>query len=144
MAVKSGNKYRIYLTTAGSGSGSGNDSWIAGEQSNSVDFNNNAIDASDKSTEWDQFISGNKNWTASATFNLDDSASTGQKTLLQSLVSGASVHIFIGELNNSARSEGHAGAAIITAISQSAERNGIVSRQVTFQGTGAPTMVYPS
>jgi len=142
MAVKSGNKYRIYLT--GSGSGAGSDVWIAGEQSNSVDFNNNAIDASDKSTEWDQFISGNKNWTASATFNLDDSASTGQKTLLQSLVSGASVHIFIGELNNSARSEGHAGAAIITAISQSAERNGIVSRQVTFQGTGAPTMVYPS
>jgi Phage major tail protein 2. len=145
MAVKSGNKYRIYLTTAGSGSGSGsNDSWIAGEQSNNVDFNNNAIDASDKSTEWDQFISGNKNWTASATFNLDDSASTGQKTLLQSLVSGDKVSIFIGELNNGARSEGHAGDAIITAISQSAERNGIVSRQVTFQGTGAPTMVYPS
>jgi len=142
MAVKSGNKHRVYLTT-GSGSGA-SDTWIAGEQSNTVDFSNNAIDASDKSTEWDQFISGNKNWTASATFNLDSSASNGQKTLLQSLVSGAKVKVFIGEVSNSARSEGTAGEAIITAISQTAERNGILSRQVTFQGTGAPTIVYPS
>jgi predicted secreted protein len=142
MAVKSGNKHRVYLTT-GSGSGA-SDTWIAGEQSNTVDFNNNAIDASDKSTEWDQFISGNKNWTASATFNLDSSASNGQKTLLQSLVNGAKVKVFIGEVNNSARSEGTAGEAIITAISQTAERNGILSRQVTFQGTGAPTIVYPA
>ena len=146
MAVKSGNSYRVYLTTTtGSGSGAANtDTWIAGEQSNSVDFNNNAIDASDKSTVWDQFISGNKNWTASATFNLDSSASNGQKTLLQSLVSGDKVKLFIGEINNSARSEGTAGEAIITAISQTAERNGILSRQVTFQGTGAPTLVFPS
>lgn len=71
MAVKSGNKRRVYLTT-----GSGNTrTWIVGEQSNSIDYTNNALDASDKSTEWDQFISGNKNWTATATFNLDNAAS---------------------------------------------------------------------
>ena len=144
MAVKSGNKHRVYLTT-GSGSGAGTDTWIAGEQSNTVDFTNNAIDASDKSTEWDQFISGNKNWTATATFNLDSSANNGQKTLLQSLVSGATVKVFIGELGSgSGRAEGTAGEAIISAISQTAERNGILSRQVTFQGTGAPTIVYPA
>lgn len=141
--VKSGNKHRVYLTT-GSGSGQGNDTWIAGEQSNTVDFSNNAIDASDKSTEWDQFISGNKNWTAQATFNLDSAANNGQKTLLQSLVSGAKVKLFIGELGSgNGRAEGTAGEAIITAISQTAERNGILSRQVTFQGTGAPTIVFP-
>ena len=144
--VKSGNKHRVYLTTTtGSGSGAANtDTWIAGEQSNSVDYNNNAIDASDKSTEWDQYISGNKNWTASATFNLDDTASSGQKTLLQSLISGAKVKIFVGEVVNNARSEGMGGEAIITAISQTAERNNILSRTVTFQGTGAPTPVFPS
>lgn len=140
MAVKSGNKHRVYLTT---GTGTPTDTWIAGEQSNSVDFTNNAIDASDKSTEWDQFISGNKSWSATATFNLDDGASEGQKSLLQSLVSGDKVRIFIGEVANNSRSEGMAGEAIITAISQSAERNGILSRQVTFQGTGAPTIIYP-
>lgn len=140
MAVKSGNKHRVYLTT---GTGTPTDTWIAGEQSNNVDFTNNAIDASDKSTEWDQFISGNKSWSATATFNLDDSASEGQKSLLQSLVSGDKVRIFIGEVANNSRSEGTAGEAIITAISQSAERNGILSRQVTFQGTGAPTIIYP-
>ena len=145
MAVKSGNKYRVYLTTAGSGSGSGTDTWIAGEQSNTVDYTNNAIDASDKSTEWDQFISGNKSWTASATFNLDNASSGEQKKLLQALVNGTKVKLFIGELGSgNGRAEGMAGEAIITAISQTAERNNILSRQVTFQGTGAPSMVYPS
>jgi predicted secreted protein len=88
MAVKSGNKRRVYITPSGSAA---TKTWIAGEQSNSVNYTNNAIDASDKSTEWDQFISGNKSWTASATFNLDNAASTQQKTLLQSLVNGAEV-----------------------------------------------------
>jgi predicted secreted protein len=142
MAVKSGNKRRVYLSTSGS---TPTNTWIAGEQSNSVNYTNNAIDASDKSTEWDQFISGNKNWTASATFNLDNSASQQQKTLLQSLVNGASVMIFIGELGSgSAIVEGMAGTAIVSAISETAERNGIITREVTFTGSGAPTLTYPA
>lgn len=141
MAVKSGNKRRVYLTT-----GSGNTrTWIAGEQSNSIDYTNNALDASDKSTEWDQFISGNKNWTATATFNLDNAATAQQKTLLQSLISGAAVSIFIGELGSgNAIAEGMGGSAIITSISETAERNGIITREITFTGSGAPTMTFPA
>lgn len=141
MAVKSGNKRRVYLTT-----GSGNTrTWIVGEQSNSIDYTNNALDASDKSTDWDQFISGNKNWTATATFNLDNAASSQQKTLLQSLISGAAVSIFIGELGSgNAIAEGMAGSAIITSISETAERNGIITREITFTGSGAPTMTFPA
>jgi predicted secreted protein len=141
MAVKSGNKRRVYLTT---GSGSTR-TWIAGEQSNSIDYTNNALDASDKSTEWDQFISGNKNWTATATFNLDNAASSQQKSLLQSLMNGDAVSIFIGELGSgNAIAEGMAGTAIITSISETAERNGIITREITFTGSGAPTMTFPA
>lgn len=141
MAVKSGSKRRVYLTT-----GSGNTrTWIVGEQSNSIDYTNNALDASDKSTEWDQFISGNKNWTATATFNLDNAATAQQKTLLQSLISGAAVSIFIGELGSgNAIAEGMAGSAIITAISETAERNGIITREITFTGSGAPSVTFPA
>ena len=141
MAVKSGNKRRVYLTT-----GSGNTrTWIVGEQSNSIDYTNNALDASDKSTERDQFIAGNKNWTATATFNLDNAASSQQKTLLQSLISGAAVSIFIGELGSgNAIAEGMAGSAIITSISETAERNGIITREITFTGSGAPVMTFPA
>jgi predicted secreted protein len=140
--VKSGNKHRVYLTT---GSGQGTDTWIAGEQSNSVDINGNAIDASDKSSEWDQYIPGNKNWAVQATFNLDSSATNGQKTLMQSLVNGTKVKVFVGELGSgNGRVEGMGGEAIVTAVSQTAERNGILSRQVTLQGTGAPTFTYPA
>jgi predicted secreted protein len=142
MAVKSGNKRRVYISATGSAS---SNTWIAGEQSNSVNYTNNALDASDKSTEWDQFISGNKSWTASATFNLDNAASGEQKKLLQALVSGAVVNVFIGELGSTnGRVDGVAGTAIITAISETAERNGIITREVTFTGSGAPTMVYPA
>jgi predicted secreted protein len=142
MAVKAGNKRRVYLTT---GTSQETDTWIAGEQSNSVNYTNNALDASDKSTEWDKFISGNKSWTASATFNLDNSASQQQKALLQALVNGAEVKIFIGEIGSgNGRVEGMAGTAIITAISETAERNGIITREVTFTGSGAPSMVYPA
>lgn len=141
MAVKSGNKRRVYLTT---GSGSTR-TWIAGEQSNSIDYTNNALDASDKSTEWDQFISGNKNWTATATFNLDNAASSQQKSLLQSLMNGDAVSIFIGEIGSgSAITEGMAGTAIITSISETAERNGIITREITFTGSGAPVMTFPA
>lgn len=142
MAVKSGNKRRVYLTT---GSGSGTNTWIAGEQSNSIDYTNNAIDASDKSTEWDQFISGNKSWTVSATFNLDNSSTQQQKVLLQSLINGASVRIFVGELGSgNGVVEGMAGSGIVSSISETAERNGIVSREVTITGSGAPTVTYPA
>ena len=141
---KTGNKHRVYLTTPGSGSGAGTDTWIAGEQSNSFDMNAAAIDTSDKSSAWDQFIPGNKNWTATATFNLDNSATNGQKTLLQSIINGTEVQLFIGELNNSARSEGKAGKAIVTAVSENSERNNVLSRTITFQGTGAVTLVFPS
>lgn len=142
MGVKSGNKRRVYLTT---GASTTTRTWIAGEQSNSVNYTNNAIDASDKSTEWDQFISGNKSWTASATFNLDNSATQQQKTLLQSLISGAEVTIFIGELGSgNGVVEGMAGTALISAISETAERNGIITREVTFTGSGAPTVTYPA
>lgn len=141
MAVKSGNKRRVYLTTGSSNTRT----WIVGEQSNSIDYTNNALDASDKSTEWDQFISGNKNWTATATFNLDNAASSQQKTLLQSLISGQAVSIFIGELGSgNAIAEGMAGSAIITSISETAERNGIITREITFTGSGAPTMTFPA
>lgn len=142
MAVKSGNKRRVYITTSGNTPAN---TWIAGEQSNSVNYTNNAIDASDKSTEWDQFISGNKSWTASATFNLDNSSTQQQKVLLQSLVNGSEVDIFIGELGSgNGIVEGMAGKAIISAISETAERNGIITREVTFTGSGAPTVTYPA
>lgn len=140
--VKSGNKRRVYLSTTNQNTTT--HTWIAGEQNNSIDYTNNAIDASDKSSEWDQFISGNKNWTANATFNLDNSASNEQKKLLQALVSGEEVNIFIGELDGNTVLEGTAGKAIITSISEAAERNGILSRDVTFQGNGAPTITYPA
>ena len=64
--------------------------------------------------------------------------------MLQALVAGTKVKIFIGELADGEQSDGVAGDALITSISESSEQDGIVSRDISFQGCGAPTPVYPS
>jgi hypothetical protein len=60
-------------------------------------------------------------------------------------MNGDAVSIFIGELGSgNAIAEGMAGTAIITSISETAERNGIITREITFTGSGAPTMTFPA
>lgn len=137
-----GSERKIYL-----GVTSGNSStytWISGETSNSLNLNNTAIDVSDKSSIWDSFISGSKNWDANADFNLDNSATAKQKELLQSLVAGTQVSIFIGILSSGAPADGVAGNALIESISESSERSGVITRSITFKGVGAPTPTFPA
>ena len=52
MAAKLGNTVKCYI-------GSGH-TWLAGEQSNSVNRTQEAIEVSDKSTDWAQYIPGKK------------------------------------------------------------------------------------
>lgn len=135
---------KIYITTTVSNATT--NTWIAGEISNSIDLSDSTIDVSDKDSAWDAFISGQKSWSASAEFNLDNASTGKQKELLQSLVAGTQVKIFIGIVSGTtpAQTDGIAGDAYIESISESAERGGVVSRSISFKGTGAPTPVYPS
>jgi len=140
--AQNGTDWRVYLSvTQGSTT---TDTVIAGETKANIEFSVNSIDTSDKSSAWDSFMAGSKSWKASATFNLDNSATAKQKDLLTSLTAGTPVNIFVGKLSSSSRTEGHAGAAIIESISETYERNGVITREVSFKGTGAPTSVFPA
>jgi predicted secreted protein len=135
---------KIYITTIVTNATV--NTWIAGETSNSFDISDSPIDVSDKESAWDAFISGQKTWSASADFNLDNSSTGKQKELLQNLITGTKVKIFIGIVSGTTpvQTDGIAGEAIIESISESAEKGGIVSRSISFKGTGAPTPVFPA
>ena len=128
------NKFYIKISTTWT--------WLTGEQNNSFNRTAEAIEVSDKSTDWAQFIAGKKGATAEVTVFADNS-NTAQKNVLTSFASGAEVDIFIGELSNSSPSSGDAAKAIITAVSDTNDFGAVSTRQISLTINGAVTH-YPA
>ena len=133
----SGRARKIYLSVEG---GSTNN-WIAGEISNSLDISRETFGGTDKESLWDDFFAGKGSWSGSASFNLDNTANGGQITLLNSIIAGTYVYLFVGELNGTAQGNGIFGKAIVTSVSESNADGSVSSRDISFQGCGAPTKV---
>lgn len=136
MAV-SGRTRKIYLSVEGGGT----NTWITGEISNSLDISRETFGGADKSSLWDDFFAGKGSWSGSASFNLDNTAGGGQISLLNSIIAGTYVYLFVGELSGGAQSSGIFGKAIVTSVSESNADGSVSSRDISFQGCGAPTKV---
>ena len=136
MAV-SGRTRKIYLSS----SDKGTNTWIVGETSNSLDISRETFGGGAKEDEWDDFFAGRGSWNASASFNLDNSADKNQISLLDSLIAGTKVYLFIGTVTAGAQTEGVWGEALVTSVSESNADGSVSSRDVSFQGCGAPTKV---
>ena len=137
-----GNERRVYIVT---GSSSSTYTWLAGEQSNSFNRTAEAIETSDKSTDWAQFLSGKKGATAEVTVYTNDSDAQ-QKAALAALHNGAQVRVFVGTLTSGsspAPSEGDVFAAVVTAISDTNDNGAVASRSISLTATGAVTH-YPT
>lgn len=140
--VQLGNTRRVYIVT---GSSSKTYTWLSGEQNNSFNRTAEAIEDSDKSTEWAQFLSGKKGATAEVTVYTDDNDAQ-QKAALAALEAGTPVSVFIGTLSSGsspAPSEGDAFKAIITAINDTNDNGAVASRSLSLTATGAVTH-YPT
>lgn len=81
------------------------------------------------------YIAGQQGWTASVTAQLDPTDTTGQGALTK----GASVTLNLYPAGDQLGDAEYSGSAIITSISTSSERSGIVSASFEAQGTGALT-----
>lgn len=136
MAV-SGRTRKIYLSVEAGAT----NTWIAGEISNSLDISRETFGGADKSSLWDDFFAGKGSWSGSASFNLDNTAGGGQISLLNSIIAGTYVYLFVGELSGGAQSNGIFGKAIVTSVSESNADGSVSSRDISFQGCGAPTKV---
>lgn len=128
------NKFYIKISTTWT--------WLTGEQNNSFNRTAEAIEVSDKSTDWAQFIAGKKGATAEVTVFADNS-NAAQKNVLSAFASGAEVDFFIGELSTNTPSSGDVGKAIITAISDTNDFGAVSSRNISLTVTGAVTH-YPA
>ena len=133
----SGRARKIYLSVEGGAT----NTWIAGEISNSLDISRETFGGTDKESLWDDFFAGKGSWSGSASFNLDNTAGGGQITLLNSIIAGTYVYLFVGELNGGTQSNGIFGKAIVTSVSESNADGSVSSRDISFQGCGAPTKV---
>lgn len=133
-----GNKTKFYLTTAG---GTGTFTWLVGEQSHSFNETADMIDVSDKSTDWRQYIYGQKGATADVTVFADDEA---QKTLLEALRKGETVYCFSGELNDDGKTpvRGRLFEALVGSIGDTFDKGAMASRSLSLTVTGAPEF-YP-
>lgn len=136
MAV-SGRARKIYLSVEGGAT----NTWITGEISNSLDISRETFGGTDKASLWDDFFAGKGSWSGSASFNLDNTANGGQISLLNSIIAGTYVYLFVGELNGTAQGNGIFGKAIVTSVSESNADGSVSSRDISFQGCGAPTKV---
>lgn len=125
-----GNKRKFYVGTSSSGSWT----WLTGEQSNSFNLNAEMIDVSDKSSEWQQFISGIKGATAEVT--VFSGADTQQEQLMNALIAGTSVYCFVGELSGQTTSSGYIFEALVSSIGETNDNGAVSSRSISLQVTG--------
>lgn len=119
--------------------------WLTGEQSNNVNRTQEAIEVSDKSTAWAQFIAGKKGATIDATIFADNS-DTAQQEVLKGLYNGTKVKFFVGQLSTDttpAPSDGEVGEAIVTAIGDTNDFGAVSSRNVSLTVDGELTH-YPT
>lgn len=133
-----GNTRRVYIVT---GTNSLTYTWLTGEQTNSFNRTSEALEYSDKSTVWSQFLAGKRGATADVTVYVDDT-NAQQKAALTALHNGATVKVFIGILSTGstpAPTEGDLFEAIVTAISDTNDNGSVATRSISLTATGAVT-----
>ena len=135
-----GNNRKAYIAAGPSGTPT---TWLSGEQTNNFNRTAEAIEISDKSTEWAQFISGKKGATCEITVYTDDTAGGPQSVALKALHEGSNVRVFIGTLSGNSPSVGDVFTAVVTAISDTNDTGSVASRSISLSATGAVTH-YPT
>ena len=132
-----GNKRKVYLVDDAT------NTFVVGQTSGSLSLNNELLDSSDKSSEWAEYISGQKSWSATVAVNLDNTATSNQIKFLDSLIEGSKVKVFIGVLNADQQSDGFVGEAMVASVEDSFDKGALSSRSISLTGTGALSIVKP-
>ena len=138
-----GNARKFYLGTATAGTPPTiSYPWLAGEQSNNLNFAGNPIEVSDKSSAWQKFIQGIRGATADVTVYADDE-DTQQKAVIDALYAGSTVLCFVGTLSSSTPSAGFAFEAVINSIGDTNDNGAVSTRAISLSVNGEPTR-YPT
>lgn len=136
--AKLGNVMRAYIKPTAS-----NYTWLTGEQSNNVNLTADAIEVSDKSTDWRQYIAGAKSGTIQIVV-FADNADTVQAETLAAFRAGQEIDGFIGQLGTGdSPTDGDVFNGIVTSVSDTNDFGAVSTRTIGIQLSGAPTH-YPA
>ena len=130
--AKLGNVMKAYIKVSNAYT------WLTGEQSNSVNITAEAIEVSDKSTVWAQFIPGKKGATIEVTV-FADNTDPAQKEALDSIHAGDTVDIFVGTLSSNSPTSGDAGTGIVTSVSDTNDFGAVSTRSISITASGELT-----
>lgn len=136
--AENGNKRKVYLVE------NTTNTYVVGQTSGGFSLNDELLDASDKTHEWAEYISGKKAWSATIGVNLDNTANSMQIKFLESLVEGTKVKVFIGVLDADKQSDGILGEAFVASVEDTFDNGAISSRSITLTGTGEAIIVKPA
>lgn len=133
-----GNSRKVYIAAGASGTP---EAWLAGEQNNSVNRTAEAIEVSDKSSEWAQFIAGKKGATLEVTAFTNDVSGGPQYVALNALHTGGYVRILVGDVEDGSIISGDLATGVITAISDTNDTGAVASRTISITITDSLTHI---
>ena len=133
-----GNEIKLYLVDEAT------NTYVVGQTSVNYSLNDDLIEVSDKLTQWIEYISGRKSWSASLSLNLDNTATSKQIEFVEGLQKGQKLKVFIGILKADQQSDGIAGDVWVASVENTADANAIASRSVNLTGNGEPTIIKPA
>lgn len=110
--------------------------WLAGEQSNSLNRTAEAIETSDKASDWASYVPGKKGGTVSITVYVDKS-DAAQQAALSAFAEGDLVQWAVGNVQNGVLASGSSGSGVITGISDTNDNGAVSSRTIDIQISGA-------
>lgn len=125
-----GNKIRAFVRPVGTELFA----WLGGEQGNSISRSAEAVETSDKSSEWAQFIAGKRGATIEVSV-FADADNPAQMQALDALVVGSPVEFLIGEILDpalyAAQVKGDYGVGIVTAVNDTNDFGAVASRSIS-------------
>lgn len=137
MAFYDGSAYKLYVSKVGAD----NTTPLVGESTSTLNITADALEVSDKSSPWKQYIAGMRGATLSATLYADDDDAS-QKLLISSLMAGDTVMVRLARLVGQGYKGEYSAQAIITSIGLTMQNGGVASRDVSFQITDAVRVLH--
>lgn len=136
MAATLGNNLKAYLCEAAGDITASQDAvWLGCETSNTFNRAQEAVECSDKSTQWAKFLSAKRSGTFEVTVYADND-DPGQVMALQGLFVGGKVQFAVGVMGTNDWADMEYGECVVTAASDTNDFGAVSSRQITLQATG--------
>ena len=99
----------------------------------SLEISAQMVEDSELTDAWNTFKAGSKGWKGSVTVAFDPTDSSGQEAMSE----GATITLGLYPAGSGAGAAYYSGSAVIESRGLDVKRNGVITRQISFQGSGA-------